>query len=296
MAPCGNEGPAAATGAVTAFSPGETITIALDETIFHPGHYRVALAVNDQSELPAEPTVTPGATACGSVPIMNPAVFPILADGVLQHTGAFSGTQSIHVTLPTDVTCTHCTLQVLEFMSDHPAPCFYHHCADISIGASGGNCGTDADCADDDACTIDHCDPATSTCENLDTVSPTCDDGDACTRDACDAAQGCVVEPITLADAHPGFLGILPVLPCSHEQVPPVIGALFGTADTFVTRAAQKPAKAIRLLKRASKRLRAAANKTTKAQGRRISAECGMALGKALGQAQILVQCLLGGV
>src|SRR5262249_1447752 len=35
--------------------------------------------------------------------------------------------------LPADVTCTQCTLQVLEYMSHHPAPCFYHHCADIAI-------------------------------------------------------------------------------------------------------------------------------------------------------------------
>jgi hypothetical protein len=31
---------------------------------------------------------------------------------------------------------------VLEFMSSHPAPCFYHHCADISISAAGGPAST----------------------------------------------------------------------------------------------------------------------------------------------------------
>jgi MYXO-CTERM domain-containing protein len=30
-------------------------------------------------------------------------------------------------------------LQVVEFMSNHGAPCFYHHCADITIQAGGGN-------------------------------------------------------------------------------------------------------------------------------------------------------------
>jgi hypothetical protein len=296
VGPCGDEGTAASTGAVTAFLPGETITITLDETIFHPGHYRVALAVSDRSELPAEPVVTPGATACGSVPIMTPPVFPVLADGVLQHTDVFSGTQSIQVTLPSNVTCTHCTLQVLEFMSNHGAPCFYHHCADVSIGASSGNCETDADCADDNACTSDRCNPKTSTCENLDTGTSTCDDGNACTRDACSAAQGCVTQPISLADVNAGFLGVLQVLPCSTEQVPPVIGTLFGKADTFVTRAAENPAKAGRFLNRASKRLRRAAKKVTKAQGRSISTECGTALDAVLGQAQIQVQCLLSGV
>jgi hypothetical protein len=252
---------------VTAFSAGETITITLDETIFHPGHYRVALAVSDRSELPAEPPVTAGATDCGSVPIMTPPVFPVLADGALQHTSPFSATQSIQVTLPSDVTCTHCTLQVLEFMSSHGAPCFYHHCADISIGGGGETCEVDGEC----------------------------DDGNACTEDSCSAAQGCLTRPITLADVDAGFLGVLPVLPCSTEQVPPIVGRLFGKADTFVTRAAQHPAKAERLLGRAAKRLRRAAEKVGKVQARRISAECSTALGAVLGQAQTRVQCLRSG-
>ena len=72
---------------------------------------------------------------CGSAAIENPVTLPILADNVLPHTARFTTAQTFTVTLPTDVTCTKCTLQVLEFMSSHPAPCFYHHCADISIQA-----------------------------------------------------------------------------------------------------------------------------------------------------------------
>ena len=150
--PCGDEGTAAKTGAITAFQTGQEITITLTETVTHPGHYRVALAVHDRSELPAEPPVTAGSTACGSVPIMDPPVFPVLADGVLKHTAALSGPQTIKVTLPPNVTCDHCTLQVIEFMSNHPlnnpGGCFYHHCADISISdvpvGSGGAGGSDA--------------------------------------------------------------------------------------------------------------------------------------------------------
>jgi hypothetical protein len=48
----------------------------------------------------------------------------------------------VHVTLPSNVTCEKCTLQVIEFMSDHPlnnpGGCFYHHCADIAIGVDAG--------------------------------------------------------------------------------------------------------------------------------------------------------------
>src|SRR5678810_799 len=77
--PCGNESGGTATGAVTAFHPGDTITITLNETVFHPGHYRVALGMSGQSDIPAEPSVTAGSTACGSVPVQSPAMFPVLA-------------------------------------------------------------------------------------------------------------------------------------------------------------------------------------------------------------------------
>jgi Lytic polysaccharide mono-oxygenase, cellulose-degrading len=143
-APCGGAG--TATGTITNYRPGDTVTISIDETVFHPGHYRVALAKNDISELPLPPTVTKGATACGSVPIETAPVFPILADGALKHTSEFSGTQTFQVRLPSNVTCTNCTLQILEFMASHGAPCFYHHCATISIGnsADAGAGATDA--------------------------------------------------------------------------------------------------------------------------------------------------------
>jgi hypothetical protein len=150
LGPCGDEGGGTATGTVTAFQPGQPITVTVDETIYHPGHYRIALAVNDRSELPAEPLVAAGSTPCGSVPIQSPAVFPVLADDVFDHTKPFTTPQSVQITLP-NVTCTKCTLQIIEFMSDHilntPGGCFYHHCADISIqgplfdGGGGGDAG-----------------------------------------------------------------------------------------------------------------------------------------------------------
>lgn len=143
--PCGDEGTAAETGTVTAFRSGQTITIRFRETIFHPGHFRVALATNDRSELPPPPPVMDGRTDCGSVPIMDPPVFPVLADGVLPHTSPLSGDQTIEVTLPDDVTCDHCTLQIIQWMSEHSAPCFYYHCADISISSVTVDSGAPAD-------------------------------------------------------------------------------------------------------------------------------------------------------
>lgn len=135
--PCGDDGTAMATNVVTPYGPGDTVTVTIDETIFHPGHYRIALAVNDPSELPPEPEVTPGATPCGSAPIDPNPAFPVLADGVFEHTEPFTEPQSIDITLPDDITCTHCTLQVIQFMSNHalnnPGGCYYHHCATLEV-------------------------------------------------------------------------------------------------------------------------------------------------------------------
>jgi len=138
LGPCGDESGGTATGAVTVYAQGETISVTVDEKIFHPGHYRIAISPADPSGLPPEPVVTPGATPCGSVPVQSPPMFPVLADGVFEHSTAFSSPQTTQVTLPAGFTCDHCTLQVIEFMSDHPlnnpGGCFYHHCATISVG------------------------------------------------------------------------------------------------------------------------------------------------------------------
>jgi MYXO-CTERM domain-containing protein len=147
LGPCGDEddGTAAATpsGIVTAYQVGDTVTITITETIFHPGHYRISLAVNDRSELDAEPAVTAGSGyPCGSAAIESTPVLPVLADNVFPHTAPFTGPQTTTVKLPPNVTCAHCTLQIIEFMSDHglnnPGGCFYHHCADLAIGVDAG--------------------------------------------------------------------------------------------------------------------------------------------------------------
>ena len=133
-APCGPAGAGEPTGVITAYQSGSTITITIDEAIFHPGHYRVALAVNDPSELPDAPPITPMPNdECASTVIQDPPVFPVLADGMLPHDAPFNGPQSFEVTLPDGVTCDNCTLQVIQYMSNHAAPCFYYHCAALEI-------------------------------------------------------------------------------------------------------------------------------------------------------------------
>jgi MYXO-CTERM domain-containing protein len=164
--PCGQADPSyplVATNVVTDFHAGDTITITIDEKVFHPGHYRVALAA-DQASLPADPNVTANASSpCGTADVQDSSTPGVIADNQLPHTAAFSGPQSFQVTLPAGMTCTNCTLQVIEFMSNHtrnnPGGCFYHHCAQVNLvppgtalpdagttaGKSGGGCAVDGE-------------------------------------------------------------------------------------------------------------------------------------------------------
>ena len=150
--PCGPTGDGGtATNKVTTVMAGSMMTLTISETIFHPGHYRVAIAP-DESGLPAVPQVTPGSTACGSAPITQSPALPLLADGVLVHTTRFTGQQTAQIPIPAGMSCTNCVVQVVEFMSNHAAPCFYYHCAIVNVttgaapdaGVDGGG-GSDGD-------------------------------------------------------------------------------------------------------------------------------------------------------
>jgi MYXO-CTERM domain-containing protein len=127
-APCGGAG--TATNAVTNYTPGGMLTLKLAETVSHPGHYRVAIA-QDEGSLPPPPTVT--GTSCGAAAIDANPTLPILADGLFTDITPADGEQTTQIQLPPGFTCTNCVLQVIEFMSNHAEPCFYHHCAIVNI-------------------------------------------------------------------------------------------------------------------------------------------------------------------
>jgi MYXO-CTERM domain-containing protein len=131
-APCGpSAGTLVPTNAVTAVQSGAMLTISINETIPHPGHYRVALAQNMAGLPPAPPVAN--ANCNGLVPNANPQL-PVLADGLLPHTAPFSNpNQTMQVMIPAGMTCTNCVLQVLEYMANHAQPCFYYHCAMVNI-------------------------------------------------------------------------------------------------------------------------------------------------------------------
>src|SRR5580704_15840705 len=68
---------------------GTKLHIKVQETIYHPGHYRVALAVNSPTELPLDPVATTRDSDRGpisvSAVIQDPPQIPVLADGLFVH-------------------------------------------------------------------------------------------------------------------------------------------------------------------------------------------------------------------
>jgi len=124
---------------------GSKLHLKVQETIYHPGHYRVALAVNSKNELPLDPeTVTKDGERgplSVSATIQNPPQIPVLADGLFVHATKPAGTMDpfeADVQLP-NISCKKCTLQVVQFMAEHgfnnPGGYSYHHCAEIQITA-----------------------------------------------------------------------------------------------------------------------------------------------------------------
>jgi hypothetical protein len=144
-APCGGTSadPGKPTGAVTNVQGGDKLHIRLREMVFHPGFYRVALAVNSRDELPPAPEVKTEDTGKGprsiSAAIHYPPVAPILADGLFPHTTKFDHELETDVEIP-NINCKACTLQIVEFMAAHAlnkdGDYTYHHCAVLRIQAN----------------------------------------------------------------------------------------------------------------------------------------------------------------
>jgi hypothetical protein len=143
--PCGgSEGDAGVspTNAITKAAGGQMLHIKLQEMVFHPGHYRIALAVNSRTELPDDPVVLTRETDNGprsvSAKIDNPPAVPVLVDGLWQHTTKPTEAFETDVLLP-NINCPACTLQIVEFMAEHgynkEGGYSYHHCAVLNITA-----------------------------------------------------------------------------------------------------------------------------------------------------------------
>jgi hypothetical protein len=152
IAPCGGvsanpargslANPGVPSGAITSVKGGTDYPLVVHESIFHPGHYRVALA-RTPSQLPPDPVVTTAQTERGvrsqSAAIQNPPAAPVLLDGIFAHTERPAQNFETMIPIP-NINCPNCVLQVIEFMADHPGIAVdgghsYHHCAILNITA-----------------------------------------------------------------------------------------------------------------------------------------------------------------
>lgn len=144
-APCGgtSANPGTPSGVVNTVQGGDKLHIKIQETVYHPGFYRVALAVNSRDELPKDPEAktepSPNGPRSVSGAIQYPPVAPVLADGLFQHVSKFDKEMETDVEIP-NINCSKCTLQIVEFMAAHglnkDGDYTYHHCAVLAIKAN----------------------------------------------------------------------------------------------------------------------------------------------------------------
>ena len=144
LAPCGGtlaDG-GTRTGAVTDVTGGDLLKVIVDETIYHPGHFRIALA-RRPNWLPDDPVATMKETDRGmrsdSAAIEANPQPPVLVDGLWPHDERRTGIWETEIRIP-NIDCESCVLQIIQFMADHPGfregGFSYHHCAMVNITAN----------------------------------------------------------------------------------------------------------------------------------------------------------------
>jgi MYXO-CTERM domain-containing protein len=131
---------------ITVLEPGAAVTVTWDETIQHPGHFRILFDEDGfdfpdyltiDGPIPPDELCTPGTVTDG---------VHCLAENIpdLPNGGA---NYSYDITLPNSP-CENCTLQVIQFMTDKFNDGldneFYYQCADLLLqgGAGGGSSTT----------------------------------------------------------------------------------------------------------------------------------------------------------
>jgi len=152
ITPCGVDATTAYTPSnkINVVTVGDKLTINWIETVPHDGHFRIALAAS-RADLTDPATVSNGDGTAKTATIST--AYPILADGLFEHLASSVSagkTYSYTITIP-NMPCAKCTLQLLQFMANHPLDpsYFYHHCADMMIlaaptgagGTTGGGAG-----------------------------------------------------------------------------------------------------------------------------------------------------------
>jgi len=131
---------------VTTYKPGQTITVTWQETIQHPGWFRISFQPNgDVFRIPPpDPAVTNNYPSENLTGMLDPGgsgstiMVDRIADGTLQ----------MDITFP-NIECDNCTLQFIQVMTDKPlytadaaSDDIYFNCADITLTANAPDAGT----------------------------------------------------------------------------------------------------------------------------------------------------------
>ena len=135
--------PVPTSNAVTTFTAGQTVAFELDETVYHPGYFRVSFARTKAARATAkdfpDPPLTDTVDCHYDVKaVPTGAHGNVLADGLFMAEGQEGENRSLKpsIKLPSEP-CEECTIQVVQVMEGHPgSSCFYFHCADIKIVAA----------------------------------------------------------------------------------------------------------------------------------------------------------------
>ena len=136
--PCGIRG--GASGTITAvYAPGDVVTIAFEETVDHPSHYRIAFSADGDGVF-RDPVCQEHCETGGADPVFAPSEGgAILADFIDDSPAPL---RTVDVTLP-DVECETCVIQAIQVMYDKrpytsPGNDIYYRCADVALRAPGG--------------------------------------------------------------------------------------------------------------------------------------------------------------
>lgn len=150
-APCGPKGyddvnPVPTSGKTTTFHAGEMIELEVQETVHHPGYFRVSLAQTDAmsattSDFPDPPLDDTTACSLDLDAVPTGSHDNVLEDGLFKDDNMLGDNRHLTqmIKLP-DEPCEHCALQIVQVMKDHMLnSCFYYHCADITILPADGS-------------------------------------------------------------------------------------------------------------------------------------------------------------
>ncbi len=133
---CGVLGQTRNAARVTTYKPGQTIMVTWQETINHPGYFRISFQPNgDVFEIPK-----PDAANANSYPTEDLTGMTDAATGsIILKDRIADGTLMAEITLP-NMECDNCTLQFIQVMTDKPpytadaaSDDVYFNCADITL-------------------------------------------------------------------------------------------------------------------------------------------------------------------